>query len=69
MTWEHIFEAIYISFSNLNLAHEMSLRQKGTYAPLQDQAWGLNIHDRIVLGESNRRRNGCVDQKRGAVHK
>jgi hypothetical protein len=22
------------------------LRQKGTYAPLQDQAWGLNIHDR-----------------------
>jgi hypothetical protein len=23
----------------------MSLRQKGTYAPPQDQAWGLNIHD------------------------
>jgi hypothetical protein len=46
MTWEHIFEAIYISFSDLNLVHEMSLRQKGTYAPLQDQAWGLNIHDR-----------------------
>jgi hypothetical protein len=22
-----------------------SLRQKGTYAPPQDQAWGLNIHD------------------------
>jgi hypothetical protein len=28
------------------LVHEMSLRQKRTYAPPQDQAWGLNIHDR-----------------------
>jgi hypothetical protein len=27
------------------LVHEMSLRQKGTYAPSQDKAWGLNIHD------------------------
>jgi hypothetical protein len=45
MTWEHIFQAIYISFSDLKLVHEMSLRQKGTYAPPQDQAWGLNIHD------------------------
>jgi hypothetical protein len=24
---------------------EMSLRQKGTYAPPQDKARGLNIHD------------------------
>jgi hypothetical protein len=23
----------------------MSLQQKGTYAPPQDKAWGLNIHD------------------------
>jgi hypothetical protein len=45
MTWGHIFQAIYISFYDLKLVHEMSLRQKGTYAPLQDQAWGLNIHD------------------------
>jgi hypothetical protein len=45
MTWEHIFQAIYISFSDSYLVHEMSLRQKGTYAPLQDKAWGLNIHD------------------------
>jgi hypothetical protein len=45
MTWEHIFQAIYISFSDLKLAHEMSLRQKGTYAPPQDEAWGLNILD------------------------
>jgi hypothetical protein len=45
MTWEHIFQAIYISFSDLNLVHEMSLRQKGTYAPPQDKFWGLNIHD------------------------
>jgi hypothetical protein len=35
----------YISFSDLKLVHEMFLRQKGTYAPPQDQAWGLNIHD------------------------
>jgi hypothetical protein len=27
------------------LLHEMSLRQKGTYAPPQDKARGLNIHD------------------------
>jgi hypothetical protein len=26
------------------LVHEMSLRQKGTYAPPQDEARGLNIH-------------------------
>jgi hypothetical protein len=45
MTWEHILQAIYISFSDLYLVHEMSLRQKGTYAPSQDKAWGLNIHD------------------------
>jgi hypothetical protein len=45
MTWEHIFQAIYISFSDSYLVHEMSLRQKGTYAPPQDLAWGLNIHD------------------------
>jgi hypothetical protein len=45
ITWEHIFQAIYISFLDLKLVHEMSLRQKGTYAPPQDQAWGLNIHE------------------------
>jgi hypothetical protein len=45
MTWEHIFQALYISFSDSNLVHEMSLRQKGTYAPPQDKARGLNIHD------------------------
>jgi hypothetical protein len=33
MTWEHIFQAIYISFSDSYLVHEISLRQKGTYAP------------------------------------
>jgi hypothetical protein len=44
-TWEHIFKAFYISFSDLNLVHEMSLRQKGPYAPTQDKARGLNIHD------------------------
>ena len=27
------------------MVHEMSLRQKGTYAPPQDKASGLNIHD------------------------
>jgi hypothetical protein len=37
MTWENI--------SDSNLVHEMSLRQKGTYAPPQDNARGLNIHD------------------------
>jgi hypothetical protein len=31
--------------SDSYLVHEMSLRQKGTYAPPQDKAWGLNIHD------------------------
>jgi hypothetical protein len=45
MTWEHIFQAIYISFSDLKLVPEFSLRQKGTYAPPQDEARGLNIHD------------------------
>jgi hypothetical protein len=28
MTWEHIFQAIFISFSDSYLVHEMSLRQK-----------------------------------------
>jgi hypothetical protein len=45
MTWEHIFLAFYISFLDSNLVHEMSLRQKATYAPPQDKARGLNIHD------------------------
>jgi hypothetical protein len=45
MTWEHIFQAFYISFSDSYLVHEMSSRQKGTYAPPQDKARGLNIHD------------------------
>jgi hypothetical protein len=27
------------------LVHEMSLRQKGTFAPPQDKASELNIHD------------------------
>jgi hypothetical protein len=45
MIWEHIFQVIYISFSDSYLVQEMSLRQKGTYAPPQDKAWGLNIHD------------------------
>jgi hypothetical protein len=45
MTWKHIVHEIYISFSDLKLVHEMPLRQKGTHAPPQDQAWGLNIHD------------------------
>jgi hypothetical protein len=45
MTWGQIFQAIYISFSDSYLVHEMSLQQKGTYAPPQDKAWGLNIHD------------------------
>jgi hypothetical protein len=45
MTWEHIFQAISISFSDSYLVYEMSLRQKGTYAPPQDKARGLNIHD------------------------
>jgi hypothetical protein len=44
MTWEHIFQAFYTSFSDSYLVHEMSLRQKGTYAPPQDKARGLNIH-------------------------
>jgi hypothetical protein len=43
--WEHIFHAFYISFSDSYLVHEMSLRQKGTYAPPRDEARGLNIHD------------------------
>jgi hypothetical protein len=45
MRLKHIFQAFYISFSDSYLVHEMSLRQKGTYAPPQDKAWGLNIHD------------------------
>jgi hypothetical protein len=45
MTWEQIFQEIYISFSDSYLVHEMSLRQKGTYAPPQAKARGLNIHD------------------------
>jgi hypothetical protein len=45
MTWQHIFQALYFSFSDCKLVHEMSLQEKGTYAPPQDQAWGLNIHD------------------------
>jgi metallophosphoesterase superfamily enzyme len=45
MTWEHIFHAFYILFSDSHLVHEMSLRQNGTYAPPQDKARGLNIHD------------------------
>jgi hypothetical protein len=38
MTWEHIFQAIYISFSDSYLVHEMPLQQNGTYAPPQDKA-------------------------------
>jgi hypothetical protein len=45
MTWEHIFQAIYISFSDSYLVHEMFLRRKRTYAPPQDKERGLNIHD------------------------
>jgi hypothetical protein len=45
MTWEQIFQALYISFSDSYLVHEISLRQEGTSAPPKDQAWVLNIHD------------------------
>jgi hypothetical protein len=45
MTWEHIFQAFYISFLDSYLVYEMSLRQKGTFGPPQDKARGLNIHD------------------------
>jgi metallophosphoesterase superfamily enzyme len=45
MTWEHIFQARTIPFSDLYLVHEMSLRQRGTYAPPQDKASRINIHD------------------------
>jgi hypothetical protein len=45
MTLEHIFQTLYISFWDSYLVHEMSLRQKGTYAPPQDKARGLNIRD------------------------
>jgi hypothetical protein len=45
MTWERTFQAIHISFSDSYLVHEMSLRQKGTYATPQDKAIVLNIHD------------------------
>jgi hypothetical protein len=40
------FPSIFISFLDSYLVHEMSLRQKGPYAPPQDKARGLNIHDR-----------------------
>jgi hypothetical protein len=40
MTWDHIFQAIYILFSDSYLVHEMSLRKKGTYAPPQDKHEG-----------------------------
>jgi hypothetical protein len=30
MTWEHIFQAFYISFSDTYFVQEMALRQKGT---------------------------------------
>jgi hypothetical protein len=43
MTWEHIFQAIYISFSDSYLIHEMSLWQKGTYDTPQDKARGLTF--------------------------
>jgi hypothetical protein len=33
------------SFSDSYLIHKMSWRQKETYAPPQDEARGLNIHD------------------------
>jgi hypothetical protein len=39
------FQAFYISFVDSYLVHEMSLRQKGTYAPPQDKKRGLNSHD------------------------
>jgi hypothetical protein len=39
------FPGILHFFSDSNLGHGMSLRQKGTYAPPQDKARGLNIHD------------------------
>jgi hypothetical protein len=39
------FQAFNISFSDSSLVHELSLRQKRTYAPPQDKARGLNIHD------------------------
>jgi hypothetical protein len=45
MTWEHIIQAFFISFSDSYLVHDMSLRQKETYAPPQDKARSLNIHD------------------------
>jgi hypothetical protein len=45
MTWENIFQAFYISFLDSYMVHEMPLRQKETYAPPQDKARGLNIHD------------------------
>jgi hypothetical protein len=39
------FPSILHFISDSYLVHEMSLRQKGTYAPPQDKARGLNIHD------------------------
>jgi hypothetical protein len=49
MTWDHIFQVIYISFLDSYLVHEMSLRQKQTYAPPQDKARGLNIVNKGVF--------------------
>jgi hypothetical protein len=45
MTWEHIFLGNFHFISDSYLVHEMSFRQKETYAPPQDKASGLNIHD------------------------
>jgi hypothetical protein len=39
------FSSILHFISVSYLVHEMSLRQKGTYARPQDKARGLNIHD------------------------
>jgi hypothetical protein len=41
---EHFPSNLHFIF-RFELVHEMCLRQKGTYAPPQDEAWGLNIHD------------------------
>jgi hypothetical protein len=41
----HVPSILYFIFRFQNLVHEMYLRQKGTYAPPQDKARGLNIHD------------------------
>jgi hypothetical protein len=42
----HVIQnACNLRYKDSNLVHEMSLRQKGTYARPQDKARGLNIHD------------------------